>query len=90
MERQLASTKTTSSKQTPIPPDIHVVCIRDVEYYIYWEDLEPGSSFFLPTTVSAAEAYRAMRPHAIELGFQLEVRNRCEYGRYGVRVWRMD
>lgn len=63
--------------------------IRDVEYFIYWNELEEGCSFFLPTTVSAAEVMRALRPIAAQLEITLEARNRCEYGRYGVRVWRM-
>jgi len=83
--------KTTSSKPTiQVPSDIHVVNIRGAEYFIYWEDLEPGSSFFMPTTVTAAEAAGVLRPYAHELGFELEIRTRCEYGRYGVRVWRVD
>lgn len=45
---------------------------------------------FLPTTVSAAEVLQALRPFANRMGMYLKAHNRCEYGRYGVRVWRIS
>jgi hypothetical protein len=60
-----------------------------VDYFIQWEHLSIGASFFLPTTATKAQAHYALRPYARYLGIRLQVRNRCEYGRYGVRVWRV-
>lgn len=69
------------------PPEVLVV--RGFEYFIYWRDLLPGGSFFLPTTASAAEVRSALRPFARYWQMELKAHTRCEYGRYGVRVWRI-
>lgn len=60
-----------------------------VDFYIMWDKLSPGSSFFIPTTAQAEEVRRALRPYTRQLRIRIETRNRCEYGRYGVRVWRV-
>jgi hypothetical protein len=80
-----------SSKQNPLPleqPD--VVTIRGVDYFIYWDKVAPGCSFFLPTTVSPQEVLRELRPFATKMEMYLKAHTRCEYGRYGVRVWRIS
>jgi hypothetical protein len=48
-----------------------------------------GNSFFLPTLLPAKDVARALRPLEKKLKILLEVRTRCEYGAYGVRVWRV-
>lgn len=79
-----------SSKPTAIADrDPRVLVIRDVEYFIFWEELHIGSSFFIPTTVQAREVARILSDYAEVLDMRFEIRNRCEYGRYGVRVWRV-
>lgn len=72
-----------------MPPTPREVVIRSVAYFIYWDKLAPGCSFFLPTTVSAREVMRKLAPTAEEFQFRLKAHNRCEYSRYGVRVWRI-
>ena len=62
--------------------------MRGFDYFVFWRDLLPGGSFFLPTTASATEVARALRPFERRYDMQLKARTRCEYGRYGVRVWR--
>lgn len=49
----------------------------------------PGHSFFLKTTASATEVTK--RLHKAEKYFRMTLRahNRCEFGYYGVRVWRI-
>jgi hypothetical protein len=49
----------------------------------------PGYSFFLKTTASAAEVTKNL--HKAEKHFKMTLRahNRCEFGYYGVRVWRI-
>jgi hypothetical protein len=94
--RQSASTRGRSkskdskkSQPTPPLPDLRLVTIADVDYFIYWERLGIGGSFFLPTLLPAKDVARALRPLEKKLKIALEVRTRCEYGAYGVRVWRV-
>lgn len=76
-------------RKPELKDDIRVVEICGVHYYIYWEDLPIGGSFFLPTTVRPKEVMAQLRPVADKLNYGLEARTRTEYGRYGVRVWRV-
>lgn len=78
--------------QAPPPQpqhDLRVVVVHDVEYFIYWEQMTVGASFFLPTTATAKQVLAALKPTAKTLRYKLEAQPRREYGRYGVRVWRM-
>lgn len=76
--------------QTPKPqPDLRVVEIHGIEYFIYWEQMKIGASFFLPTTATPAQAMAVLKPIARTLNYTLKAQPRREYGRYGVRVWRM-
>ena len=69
--------------------DVRQFTLHGVDYFIEWSRLLVGCSVFLPTTATKTQAFRALRPYAQQLGIQLVVRNRCEYGRYGVRFWRV-
>lgn len=69
--------------------DVRLFTLFGVDYFILWEYVSIGSSFFLPTTATAAQVLKALQPYARHLGIKLQTRNRCEYGRYGVRVWRV-
>lgn len=73
----------------PLPEHIRVLNLLGAEYYIPWENLPRGGSFFLPTTATPKQAYTALMPAEQHLEMDLEVRQRCEYGVLGVRVWRM-
>lgn len=78
--------------QAPPLPQQHehrVVVIHDVEYFIYWEQMTVGASFFLPTTATPVQAMAVLKPIARALNYKLKAQPRREYGRYGVRVWRM-
>jgi len=70
--------------------EYRVVEILGIEYYVEWENLPIGGSFFIPTTVTAKMVRRILREYERKLGYRLETRNRTEYGRYGVRVWRVN
>lgn len=63
--------------------------IGPAEYFVYWDKLNVGHSFFMPTLLPAKDIARALRPIEKKLKILLEVRTRCEYGAYGVRVWRV-
>lgn len=80
-------------KRRSAPPiqfdDVRLFTLHGVDYFILWDQLSIGASFFLPTTATAKQATKALQPYAHHLGIELQVRNRCEYGRYGVRVWRV-
>lgn len=72
-----------------IPDEFRFVYLYGVPYYIVWEELHPGGSFFLKTTASAAEVRAAVREHAKHFNIVLKAHPRCEFGYYGVRVWRV-
>jgi hypothetical protein len=81
-----------STRRRSLPPpseDVRLFTLHGVDYFIFWDHLSIGASFFLPTTATKTQAFEALQPYARYLGIQLQVRNRCEYGRYGVRVWRV-
>lgn len=81
-----------STRRRSLPPpseDVRLFTLHGVDYFILWNHLSIGASFFLPTTATKTQAFAALQPYARYLGIQLQVRNRCEYGRYGVRVWRV-
>lgn len=84
----MASTK-RRSRALLACDDVRLFTLHGVDYFIFWDQLHIGASFFLPTTATKAQAFEALQPYARYLGIQLQVRNRCEYGRYGVRVWRV-
>jgi hypothetical protein len=68
--------------------ELNVVEISGVEFFIYWDKLTVEASFFLPTTATPKQIAKILDPIAEQLQYKLEVRARCEYGRYGARVWR--
>jgi hypothetical protein len=70
-------------------PDLRVIVVHGVEYFVYWDKLDVGASFFLPTTATPRQVKLALGPTLRSLGYEVELRARCEYGRYGVRVWRI-
>mgnify|MGYP006269554467 CR=1 FL=1 len=76
-------------QQTQPQPDPHVVTLFDVEYFVYWEHLNIGASFFIPTTATPKQTLEVLKPVAKAMDMLLEARARREYGRYGVRVWRV-
>jgi hypothetical protein len=71
-----------------VPDGLRVLRIHGVEYYILWEKLSVGSSFFVPTTASVAQVRPMLKAVASFFDWHFEIRQRCEFGRYGVRVWR--
>lgn len=71
-------------------PDKHrFLCLEGVEYFIPWEDLHSGCSFFLKTLATPVQVRAALRPSAAFMQMNLKVASRVEFGRYGVRVWRV-
>lgn len=75
-------------KSDTLPDHIRVLNVFGAEYYIPWESLPRGGSFFIPTTATPKQVYLALRPAEEHLQIELEVRARCERGVLGVRVWR--
>jgi hypothetical protein len=60
-----------------------------VDYFLDWRKLEPGSSFFIPTTATPKQAKEVLKATYKDLTYTFDLHARCEYGRYGVRVWRL-
>ena len=72
-----------------IPDDIRYLNLYGIPYYIAWESLLPGYSFFLKTTATASMVQKALKPAAKFLRMDFKAHTRCEFGYYGVRVWRI-
>lgn len=79
----------TRGKTQPQSHDWRVVVVQGIEYFIYWEDMILGASFFIPTTATVQQVKAAIKSAVKHYKYKVEVRPRCEYGRYGVRVWRV-
>lgn len=87
MGKQLASTKPSSRRK--YLEDVRVFTVHGVEYFIEWRKFGYGHSFFIPTTATPVQVKEALKESLTQLGFKVEIHARCEYGRYGVRVWRV-
>jgi hypothetical protein len=72
-----------------IPDEFRFIFLQGIPYYIPWEDLLPGHSFFLKTTADAKYVTREIRRHANHFNIVLKAHTRCEFGYFGVRVWRL-
>jgi hypothetical protein len=72
-----------------LPDEIRVLNIWGAEYYIPWEGMRVGASFFVPTTALVSQVRPQLRKIAAHFDWGLEARQRCEFGRYGIRVWRV-
>jgi hypothetical protein len=77
-----------SSRPTSEIPDTFT--LYGVDYFLDWRKLEPGNSFFIPTTATPKQVKEVLRETYVDLPYTFELRARCEYGRYGVRVWRVN
>ena len=71
-----------------IPDEVRVLTLLGAEYFIEWEELRRGSSFFMPTTATPAQVEKALAPARAYFNYTFEIRARCEFGRYGARIWR--
>jgi len=76
-----------SSRQPPEIPDTFT--LHGVDYFLDWRSLERGNSFFIPTTATSKQVKAVLKATYRHLPYTFELRTRCEYGRYGVRVWRL-
>lgn len=72
----------------PLPENVRVLSLFGAEYYIPWEELPRGGSFFIPTTATAKQVFHATADARKHLQIDLEVRARREFGVLGVRIWR--
>lgn len=73
-----------------IPDSIRLIYLYGIPYYIAWEDLLPGYSFFLKTTATAIEVRKELRVAQKYFNIGLKAHARNEFGYYGVRVWRIN
>ena len=77
------------SSPPPAPEIPEVFTLYGVEYFLDWRKLEPGTSFFIPTTATPKQVKYVLKEVYKALPYVFELHTRCEYGRYGVRVWRV-
>lgn len=74
----------------PQPPEVpETFTLYGVEYFLDWRKLVPGNSFFIPTTATPKQVKEVLKVAYKDLPYTFELHARCEYGRYGVRVWRV-
>jgi hypothetical protein len=76
-----------SSRKPPEVPEVFT--LYGVDYFLDWRKLEPGNSFFIPTTATPKQVKAVLKEAYADLPYTFELHARCEYGRYGVRVWRV-
>jgi hypothetical protein len=76
-------------KRSEAVGDLRVVSLKGVDYFVDWDKVRLGASFFLPTVATAAQVKDALAAAERYLRIKLTVRTRVEYGRYGARVWRI-
>lgn len=69
--------------------DPRIVVIQGVNYYINWYEMKTGHSVFLKTIALPSTVMQALRPVERRLNIKLAAAPRKEFGRYGVRVWRI-
>ena len=69
--------------------DPRIVLINGINYYIDWGRMKPGSSVFLKTLAPQSVVRRALARVENTLNIKLAAVARREFGRYGVRVWRL-
>jgi hypothetical protein len=72
-----------------LPDKIRIISLYGIDYYIEWEKMLPGRSFFLQTTATAKDVQKQLRPVEQYYNFKVKAVQRCEFGYYGVRVWRV-
>lgn len=77
------------SSPPPAPEIPETFTLYGVEYFLDWRTLEPGNSFFIPTTATPKQVKEVLKVAYKDLPYTFELHARCEYGRYGVRVWRV-
>ena len=75
-------------KHLPLPDEVRFLDVAGSEYYICWEDVTVGASFFLPTTATPKQVLHSARFAAKHFDIILDARPRVERGLYGIRVWR--
>lgn len=72
-----------------LPDEIRFLTIHGVRYWIPWERMLPGDSFFIKTAANAKLVTPLLNPAEAYFNYVLVAATRCEFGYYGVRVWRM-
>lgn len=73
-----------------IPDKIRFITLHGIEYFMPWEDLHPGNSFFIKTTATARQVQKELDRVSRRMGVTLKAVQRVEFGFYGARVWRLN
>ena len=59
-----------------------------MEFYVPWERVQVGASFFIPC-VNSVELIRQVIAATDKWGWEMTFRARIESGKWGVRFWRL-
>lgn len=73
----------------PLPPNIRTVDIYGAKYAVIWEHMGVGDSVFFPTSAHVEFIEPQLKDIRRALGFNLVAQQRCEFGKLGIRVWRL-
>lgn len=76
-------------KPPSLPDEIRFLTVAGVRYWVPWEQMLPGDSFFIKTSATAKQVKDALGPAESYFDYVLATATRCEFGYYGARVWRM-
>lgn len=73
-----------------LPDDLRLINLYGAEYYIPWEAIPVGGSVFLKTTADASEIAEHLERINKLFRCRFAANNRCEYGYFGIRIWRLS
>jgi hypothetical protein len=80
----------TSMVSSQNPESEQFLNIHGIDYIVPWEKMELGHSVFLKTVATPKQVQTLLKPIEARLDIILTARARCEFGFYGVRVWRVS
>ena len=81
--------KHSAPKRLTIPDSVRFINLYGILYYIPWEKMLPGNSFYLKTTAHRSIVQKELIRAEKYFRVVLQAQQRCEFGCYGVRVWRL-
>lgn len=75
-------------RRLQLPDEVRILRVKDFEYFIEWEYLARGCSFFIPCVARIQDVHAALDVARAHFNYDLTVRPRRERGMAGFRIWR--
>jgi hypothetical protein len=73
----------------PLPDLIRCLNLFGVKYWIHWEAMNIGDSVFIKTSADLGLVNKQLRSVRSALRLNFVAQQRCEFGKLGIRIWRM-